>query len=96
MIDIMKLKNKIIEEAKDCLVSSHEDLSEEQVHSALYNLDLIDYEDYDTSEEVFKHLEAEIAEDVDQSHFRCETCSWWFEHHEAGDEEGNCENCVDS
>lgn len=96
MIDITKLKSKIINSVVEGIVEGHEGLDERQVHNGLYNLGLIEYDDMDTAIEVFEHLESAIVEELDHNYFQCESCSWWFEHGEAGDEEGNCENCVDS
>ena len=84
----------IVTASIDSLVSGNDQLDEQCLHSGLLQLGLIKYEDTDTAYELFGQFEHLLAEEVDNSHFRCETCSWWFEHHEASeDEEGSCEGC---
>ena len=95
MIISKELKRKLIQLAVELNVGGNEDVSHLWLLSALYQMDPTEYQDKEVlAEELFPEYEDAINEEVSNGHFRCESCSWWFEHHEAGDEEGNCIDCV--
>ena len=39
------------------------------------------------------NLSSENHEQIDNEIFLCETCGWWCEMSESGDEDGNCTDC---
>lgn len=51
------------------------------------------------SEKLPEEMEEDLTEQdhdaIDNRIFRCETCSWWCEVGEEGDEKGNCNDCVE-
>ena len=89
----MKIDMKLVDLAVELNVGGHEMPTSAWLFSALYQVDPTDYEGKEKlAEEMYPAYEDAIAKALDESHFQCAHCSWYFE---LGEEacDGICEGC---